>query len=91
MDWTLSPAALNGLLAGLQELQLTLRAVLHALGLAPDIHGQPAWPFASRIAGEMLAMDAGHARRVVVSAACLALAVLALAVSVFWRRARPGL
>ena len=91
MDWTLSPAALNGLLAGLQELQLTLRAVLHALGLAPDIHGQPAWPFASRIAGEMLAMDAGHARRVVVSAACLALAMQALAVSIFWRRAWPGL
>lgn len=91
MDWTLSPAALNGLLAGLQEAQLALRAALHALGLAPDIHGQAAWPFASRIAGEMLAMDAGHARRVVVSAACLGLAGLALAVSILWRRARPGL
>ena len=45
----------------------------------------------SRIAGEMLVMDAGHARRVVASAACLGLAVLALAVSMFWRRARLGL
>ena len=91
MDWALPPAVLNGLLAGLQEAQLALRAALHALGLAPDIHGQPAWPFASRIAGEMLVMDAGHARRVIVSATCLALAVLTLAVSIFWRRAWPGL
>ena len=35
MDWTLSPAALNSLLAGLQAAQLALRAALHALGLAP--------------------------------------------------------
>ena len=60
-------------------------------GWRRDVHGQPAWPFASRIAGEMLVMDAGHARRVVASAACLGLAVLALAVSMFWRRARLGL
>ena len=91
MDWTLPPAALNGLLGGLQAAQLAQRDALHALGLAPDSHGQPAWPFESRIAGEMLAMDAGHARRVVISAACLALAGLALAVSLGWRRARPGL
>lgn len=91
MDWTLSPAGLNGLLGGLQEAQLALRAALHALGFAPDIYGQPAWPFESRIAGEMLVMDAGHARSVVVSGACLALAALALAVSLFWRRARLGL
>lgn len=88
---TLSPEGLNGLLAWLQEAQLGLRALLHALGLAPDIHGQPSWPFAQRIAGEMLALDAGHARRVVTSLACLLLALLTLAVSLFWRRARYGL
>ena len=91
MDWTLSAAALNGLLAGLQAAQLALRAALHALGLAPDIHGQPAWPFDSRMAGELLMLDAGHARRLVALAACLGLAMLALAVSMLWRRARPGL
>ncbi|MES2944445.1 MAG: cytochrome c, partial [Pseudomonadota bacterium] len=88
MDWTLSPAILNGLLSVLQSAQLGLLSLLHAIGLAPDVHGQPAWPFSSRIAGEMLLRDAGHARSVLASAACLALVLLALLVSIFWRRAR---
>lgn len=88
MDWTLSPAVLNSLLGFLQSAQLTLLSVLHAIGLTPDIHGQPAWPFASRIAGEILVKDASHARSVVVSLACLALVLLTVLVSVFWRRAR---
>ena len=91
MDGLLPPGWPGDLLAGLQQAQLALRAALHALGLAPDLHGQPAWPFAWRIAGEMLALDAGHARRVAASLACLALAVLALALALFWRRARPAL
>ena len=91
MNWSLPPEGLNGLLALLQEAQLGLRALLHTLGLAPDIHGQPAWPFAQRIAGEMLALDAGHARRVATSLACLLLALVAGTVSVFWRRARYAL
>jgi len=91
MDWTLPPTGLNALLSSLLEAQLALRAALHALGLAPIVDGQPAWPFDSRIAGEMLVRDAGHARSVVASAACLGLAALALSISVAWRRARRGL
>lgn len=91
MNWTLPPEGLNLLLSWLQEGQLGLRALLHALGLVPDIHGQPAWPFTQRIAGEMLALDPGHARRVALSLACLLLALLAGAISIFWRRARYGL
>ncbi|SDP41934.1 Cytochrome c, mono-and diheme variants [Rhodoferax sp. OV413] len=91
MAWSLPAEGLNLLLTALLQAQLGLRAVLHALGLAPDIHGQPAWPFAYRIAGEMLALEPGHARRVVICIACLLLAGLSLLVSLAWRRARPGL
>lgn len=91
MSWTLPPEGLNLLLSGLQEAQLALRALLHALGLAPEIGGQPAWPFAHRLAGEMLALDAGHTRRVVGTLACGLLAMLLLGLSLVWRRARRGL
>ena len=91
MAWSLPAEGLSLLLSALQQAQLGLRAVLHILGLAPDIHGQPAWPFAYRIAGEMLALDAGHARRVAICIACLLLAGLSLLVSLAWRRSRPGL
>lgn len=91
MNWTLPPEGLNLLLAGLQEVQLALRALLHALGLAPEVHGQPAWPFAHRLAGEMLALDAGHTRRVVVTLGCGLAAALLLGLSLLWRRGRPGL
>ena len=91
MAWSSPAEGLTLLLSALQEAQLGLRAVLHALGLAPDIHGQPGWPFAYRIAGEMLALEAGHARRVAICIACLLLAGLSLAVSLLGRRARPGL
>ena len=63
MAWSLPAEGLSLLLSALQQAQLGLRAVLHILGLAPDIHGQPAWPFAYRIAGETLALDAGHRHR----------------------------
>ncbi len=88
MSWTLPSVGLNALLAGLQEAQLALRAVLHALGLAPDLHGQPAWPFAQRVASEMLVFDAGHARRVVLALAAAALTGVALLLSILWRRGR---
>ncbi|XAH25322.1 cytochrome c [Xylophilus sp. GW821-FHT01B05] len=80
-DW------LNGLLALLQGAQSGLLALLHALGLAGDSHGQPAWPFAWRIAGETLRIDLGQARQLALSLVLLAAAVLALLLTVvFWRR-----
>ena len=91
MSWTLPPEGLNLLLAGLQEVQLALRALLHAIGLAPELHGQPAWPFAHRLAGEMLALDAGHARRVVGTLGCGLVAVGLLGLSLAWRRRRAVL
>jgi len=91
MSWTLSPEGLNLLLAGLHEAQLALRALWHALGLAPDRHGQPVWPFPWRVAGEMLALDAGHVRNVVGTLACLAVALLCAVLALFWRRRRQAL
>jgi mono/diheme cytochrome c family protein len=87
----LSPEIVNGLLEGLQGAQQGLRAVLSWLGLAPDVNGQPAWPFTHRLAAEMLVLDAGHARRVFTSLlACVAATALVL-LSIFWRRARERL
>lgn len=84
----MSPELLNGLLEGLQAAQQGLRALLHALGLAPEVHGQPAWPWGQRIAAEMLVVDAGHARRVLLSLVCAGAALVVLLVSLPWRRAR---
>ena len=84
----MSPELLNGLLESLQAAQLGLRALLHALGLAPEVHGQPAWPWHHRIAAETLVVDAGHARRVLLSLLCAGAALLALAVSLPFRRMR---
>lgn len=91
MNWSMPPEALNLLLVALQDAQLALRAVLHAVGLAPDIHGQPAWPFAQRVAGEMLSFDAGHARHVAMSVVCLVLVSVLMLLSTLWRRARKAL
>jgi mono/diheme cytochrome c family protein len=84
----LSPEVLAGLLEGLQSAQQGLRAVLHALGLAHEVHGQPAWPFDWRVAAEMLVVDKGLARSVLLSLLCVGLALLAALASLPWRRAR---
>ncbi len=84
----MSPELLNGLLEGLQAVQQGLRALLHVLGMAPEVHGQPAWPWHHRIAAEMLVVDAGHARRVLLSLLCTGASLLALAASLPFRRMR---
>lgn len=87
-DWSLPPEWLNALLALLYEAQQGLRNLLHTLGLAPEVHGQPAWPFGWRLAGELLTKEPGHARRVAVSLACVALSLLCLLLALAWRRCR---
>lgn len=91
MTWTLPPEGLNALLALLHEAQLALRALLHALGLTALVQGQPEWPFAQRIAGDMLLLDQGHARRVLLSLLGLGAMLGALLLALFWRRARVAL
>lgn len=90
---TLPPDALDALLGAMLAAQLALRDALHALGLTGEVAGQPAWPFAHRLAAEMLSIDGGHARRVALTLGCvlLAVALLPAALLVRARRVRGGL
>jgi mono/diheme cytochrome c family protein len=81
-------AWLNTLLALLQEGQLALLRLWHALGLTGDAHGQPAWPWARRIAGETLLIDLGLARHLAWSIGAAVVALVLLAIAIAWRRCR---
>ncbi|CAN7545237.1 c-type cytochrome [Variovorax paradoxus] len=81
-DW------LNLLIGLLQGAQLQLLRVLDALGLAQHVHGQPGWPWARRLSGENLLIDLGQARSLAWTLVFVAVAVLALLLSLFWRRSR---
>jgi len=81
-DW------LNLLIGLLQGAQLQLLRLLDALGLARQVHGQPAWPWSQRLSGENLLIDLGQARSLAWTLLFVALAVLALLLALFWRRAR---
>ncbi len=87
----MSPEIVNGLLEGLQAAQQGLRTVLSWVGLAPDVHGQPAWPFSHRLSAEMLVVDAGHARRMLTALGASVFAAGLVIWSFFWRRARERL
>lgn len=83
-----TPALQNLLLQLAQAAQRGLLALLDALGLAPPVHGQPAWPLPWRVAVENLLIDGGLARELalwlLLAGTALAFALLALA----WRRRR---
>lgn len=81
-------AWLNGLLVLIEKFQLALLSLWHALGLTGDSHGQPAWPWARRVAGETLLIDLGLARQVGLSLCALVFAVLAITAALAWRRQR---
>ncbi|CAN7410486.1 c-type cytochrome [Variovorax paradoxus] len=81
-DW------LNLLIGLLQGAQLQLLRMLDALGLAQHVHGQPAWPWARRLSGENLLIDLGQARSLAWTLVFVAVAALALLLSLFWRRPR---
>ena len=88
MDAATEAQWLQALIGGLQATQLALLHALHTLGLVGDVHGQPAWPWAWRLSGENLLIELGQARRLAAALAFLALALLALAVALAWRRGR---
>ena len=48
MAWTVPADWLDTVLALAQRSQQALQAALHAVGWLPDVHGQPAWPWAQR-------------------------------------------
>ncbi|SOY66399.1 c-type cytochrome [Cupriavidus taiwanensis] len=84
-------AWLNALLVLVEALQRGLLSLWHGLGLSGDSHGQPAWPWARRVAGETLLIDLGLARQVGLSLCALAVAGLAVALALAWRRRRGAL
>lgn len=61
---------------------------MHAVGLAGSASGQPAWPFASRIADDTLLIDYGYARSVALALSVVAIVLLLAAIAIFWRRMR---
>ncbi|WP_234195166.1 c-type cytochrome [Pseudacidovorax sp. NFM-22] len=79
---------LQWLLGALQSAQAALLQALHALGLVPTLHGQPAWPWAWRLAGDTLRFDLGQARRLAVSLGLLSVALLLAVLGLAWRRRR---
>jgi mono/diheme cytochrome c family protein len=82
--WWSGPG-LDTLLALITHLEQGLLRALHALGLAPLVHGQPAWPFELRVSVAMLTLDPSHARRVGTVLLWLAAAVLALLLAALLR------
>ncbi|AZG14038.1 c-type cytochrome [Cupriavidus pauculus] len=81
-------AWLNALLEAVQAAQLGLLRLWHALGWTGDRHGQPAWPWTHRIAGETLLIDLGLARQLALTLVAVAVALACLAVALGWRRRR---
>lgn len=86
----LDPNWVNHLLVFLRTVEVGLLSLLHGVGLAGEIHGQPAWPWASRIDVDVIAIDRGHARQVAWSVLALAGIVLAAIAGVLLRRRRWG-
>ncbi len=81
-DW------INLLLGAIQVLQDGFLHALAALGLAQTSHGQPAWPFAERLSGDVLLIDRSIARQLLSALAFSFVALLALVIALAWRRGR---
>ncbi len=91
MNGVVLPAWLDTLLAIVERAQSGLLRLWHALGLTGDAHGQPAWPWSHRIAGETLLIDLGVARQLAWTAIAVALALAAILLALPWRRRRAAL
>jgi mono/diheme cytochrome c family protein len=78
----------EGVIRLAEGLETGLLGLLHRAGLAPDVDGQPGWPFAVRFASETLLIDLGLARKLSLFLSMVLLALLLLAACAIWRRAR---
>lgn len=82
-------AAINLMLQAMLALQLRLLHLLSWLHLTDLIDGQPAWPFALRLSGEVLLIDHNVARACATTLLCLLLALLLLPLLAVARRWQP--
>ncbi|MDR9848535.1 c-type cytochrome [Herbaspirillum huttiense] len=85
LDWE---ACINLILQTMQALQLGLLQLLGWLHLVPTIDGQPAWPFALRLSGEVMLIDRNVVRALLAALAWQGAALLLLALAWRWRRGR---
>ena len=85
IDWD---ACIGLMLQAMQSLQQGLLHLLAALGAARDIDGQPAWPFALRLSGEVMLIDRSVARALLGALGYSATALLLVALSFAWKQAR---
>lgn len=83
-----SPDWLNPLIGAMQQAQTGLLQLLHGLGLAGTVDGQPAWPWALRLSGDNLLIDLGQARSLLWSLAAVAAAIVLLSLAMVLRRMR---
>lgn len=88
IDWTPTPEQVNTVLGVMYEVQDALRHLWFALGLSDSLAGQPVWPWAQRLHGELMVFEPGQARRLMLCVAALALALPLAVLALLWRRAR---
>ncbi|KAA6123039.1 c-type cytochrome [Cupriavidus cauae] len=88
MNGVVLPPWLDTLLAIVEQAQFGLLRLWHWLGLTGDAHGQPAWPWSHRIAGETLLIDLGVARQLAWTGIAVALSLVAIVLALPWRRRR---
>ena len=88
IDWE---GGIGLMLQAMQWLQQGLLHLLAALGIAQDIDGQPGWPFALRLSGEVMLIDHSVARALLAALAGSAAAVLLVVLACAWKRARVPL
>lgn len=88
VDWD---ACINLMLRAMQLFQQGALQLLSLLGLAADIDGQPAWPFALRLSGEVMLIDRSVARALLAALGYTGAALLLAALAIAWRRARAPL
>jgi mono/diheme cytochrome c family protein len=88
VDWD---ACINLMLRAMQLLQQGALQLLSLLGLAADVDGPPAWPFALRLSGEVMLIDRNVARALLAALGYTGAALLLAAWALAWRRARAPL
>ncbi|WP_290970052.1 cytochrome c [Herbaspirillum sp.] len=88
IDWD---ACIDLMLRAMQLFQQALLQLLSILRIAADVDGQPAWPFALRLSGEVMLVDHGVARALLAALGCTAAALLLALVAMLWKRMRVPL
>jgi mono/diheme cytochrome c family protein len=76
MRWQVSQTWLTGIQECWLAIEQGLQDGARTLGLVDEVHGQTAWPFSWRLAGETLWSDPSHARAVLITTGALMLTLI---------------